>query len=459
MFRNPLVLSGLAALVACQPSDEDQQGTDAESFVGNFPSASITMWPYYTVDAIEVDGNNTDAVIAFDGEVISETHYVWDFWPLRTPNGEVALVDGRTVMFALAAPRAGNVPGERHAIATWRMFTSTGNGWIDGGDVFVGEEPVGNRQWAGSAVLDTQTQRVDLYYTALGDLEPLPDDPESPTNAADGYEDARNGGPSIVRQQIAATSARLVNGPGGAFQLDGFTQHEVLLDPDGELYTTADQAKDKGTLHVFRDPWYFEDPESERRYLLFSASPGFRTGAKEGCVGLAVWDEETFEWRSLPPLVGAFGTNSQLERPHIVYREGRYHMFFSSHEFTFAGEDRPPEGLYGFFAEKLRGHYRPLNDGGLVLANPPEAPLQAYSYTVLPGGVVTSFVNYIDLGGVTLEGIGDQTRQWQIDHFGGTPAEPDYLVIEDGSTRRLQFSPALGVPRGTETYARALGGG
>lgn len=50
--------------------------------------------------------------------------------------------------------------------------------------------------------------------------------------------------------------------------------------------------------------------------------------------------------------------------------------------FTFAPglENGPgPGGLYGFVAGSLRANYRPLNDGGLVVANPPQEPNQAYS--------------------------------------------------------------------------------
>ena len=68
--------------------------------------------------------------------------------------------------------------------------------------------------------------------------------------------------------------------------------------------------------------------------------------------------------------------------------------------FTFAPglENGPgPDGLYGFAAGSLRGNYRPLNDGGLVVANPPQEPNQAYSWLVLPDFSVLSFVDTFDL--------------------------------------------------------------
>jgi levansucrase len=297
---------------------------------------------------------------------------------------------------------------------------------------------------------------VTFYYTALGMLEPLPDDPESPTNAADGYEDVRRTGPSIARQQIVTTTAQL-NRMGGAIEFQAFTPHEAILDADGDFYATAENARDEGALYVFRDPWYLEDPESDREFLLFAGAAGFQTGPKSGVVGLAVFDEERSEWRLLPPLLAGMETNSQLERPHLVHKDGRYFMFFSSHEFTFGTENPGPEGLYGFQADNLRGRYTPLNEGGLVLANPRSAPLQTYSYYVLPGGAVTSFVNYINLGDVTLEEISTQSREWQKERFGGTPAEPFYVDIASDTTTYIDGPPPARVlPAGVEAFVEAL---
>ena len=44
-------------------------------------------------------------------------------------------------------------------------------------------------------------------------------------------------------------------------------------------------------------------------------------------------------------------------------------------------------------SDRLSGGWLPLNGTGLVLANPPSAPRQAYSWLVLPDLQVTSFVD------------------------------------------------------------------
>lgn len=438
--------------------DAGGEGEDAERFVGNFPGAAVSLWPPYSVAKIERTDSNTLPVIEPDDEVISERYYFWDYWPLRNQDGSITVIDGEVMIIGLSAPRAGNIPGERHGLAAWRYFVSSDEGWSYGGPVFPEGTPVGDRQWAGDAVYDPETSRVSFYYTALGELEPLPDEDESPTGAADGYEDAKRTGPTIVRQQIVETSAQLVT-TGTVPQFAAFGPHRVILDADGEFYATAELARENNSLYVFRDPWYFEDPESDYRFLLFSASIGFQTGPKSGAVGMAVFDESQSRWRAISPIIAAIETNSQLERPHIVYRDGRYFLFFSSHEFTFGGEDPGPEGLYGFYADRVRGRYVPLNEGGLVLANPEEAPLQTYSYTVLPGGLVSSFINYFNLGEVTLEQISEQTREWQRERFGGTPAEPYFLDIGDRGTMLEGTMPVGMLPQGVERLAEALRGG
>ena len=44
-------------------------------------------------------------------------------------------------------------------------------------------------------------------------------------------------------------------------------------------------------------------------------------------------------------------------------------------------------------AETLDGVWQPLNGSGLVFANPPAAPRQAYAWFVMPNLDVTSFVD------------------------------------------------------------------
>jgi levansucrase len=74
-------------------------------------------------------------------------------------------------------------------------------------------------------------------------------------------------------------------------------------------------------------------------------------------------------------------------------------------------------------ADSMAGPWRPLNGTGLVLANPPEAPQQTYSWYVDASLTVCSFLDV--LPGV--EGNGA---------FGGVPA-PLLTLALDGDSARL----------------------
>lgn len=407
----------------------------------SFDGALISTWGPDAAGSIErTEATTMPQIVQSTLEPVVEGHWIWDSWPLRDPDGNVADVDGWTVMFGLSAEITGDrVPGDRHGLATWRMFgmPSSGDGageWTDLGPVWSDGEALGGRQWAGSSVLDPSTGQVRLFYTALGDLpsnEQLTSGP-----ASDPYEDVNwTGGANLSsgpdRQQMVETTAELEMSDGRP-TLTSSGEHTIVLTADGAIYRTAAQAAESDQPYVFRDPWWFRDLDTGREYLLFSASPAFLTGSSAGgVVGLAAKDDG--DWVPLQPLLVAAGVNSQLERPHLVIEGDRTYLFVSSHGFSFLdGIDGPP-GLYGFVSEQgLGGRFVPINDSGLVMANPAAAEQQSYSWIVLPDGRVLSFANYFDLDGVGgLSGIAGQSVDWQRDHFGGTLAPFVQLELDD----------------------------
>ena len=95
-----------------------------------------------------------------------------------------------------------------------------------------------------------------------------------------------------------------------------------------------------------------------------------------------------------------------------------YYLFWSTQAKVFSpGSGDWPTGLYGAVAKSLVGPWRLLNKSGLVAANPPEAPAQAYSWLVLPNRTVTSFV--------------DRWGDPYDNNFGGTFAPFVTLVLND----------------------------
>jgi levansucrase len=365
-------------------------------------------------------------------------HHIWDTWFLRNRDGTLATVDGYRVCFSLTAP-ADLLPGKRHDVATIRVFySSDGRNWSDGGAVF--EDAFGQRQWAGSALYDDGA--VYLFYTAAGE----------------------EGAPELTYTQriVGAGDGRIDTADG--FELRGPWTHHELLTPDGDRYEREEQSR--GMTYTFRDPWFFEDPATGETWLLFEANSPVPEGSDvcdgdpsqqefNGSVGIAHSPTgDPLEWELSDPLVDAVGVNQELERPHVVYRDGRYYLFVSSHLHTFGPGLDGFDALYGFVADDLRGEYEPLNGSGLVVTNPENAPFQAYSWMAFPHGeevLVQSFFNYYDFAGETLDEIASLSESEQMRRFGGTLSPTLRLTVEGRETRIVGKLGHWEVPMDGET--------
>jgi levansucrase len=350
--------------------------------------------------------------------------HIWDTWLLRDRHGSAATVDGWRLLFSLSAP-ADLLPGKRHDVASIRYFYSRdGREWHDGGPVFDGGA-FGQRQWAGSALSDDGD--VYLYYTAAGD-----DDAAELT----------------YTQRLAVAHGGRLATDDDRPTFEGPWSHEILFEPDGAWYETQEQSR--GMIYTFRDPWFFEDPATGRTHLLFEANTPVPEGSDacggdaheqefNGSVGVAVSPTgDPLEWELHPPLLDAVCVNQELERPHVVRRDGRYYLFVSSHVHTFAPGIEGYDALYGFVADDFRGEYRPLNGSGLVATNPATTPYQAYSWMAFPhdeGVLVQSFANYYDFTGASLDDIADLPEREQLDRFGGTLAPTLCLAVDGDATR------------------------
>jgi levansucrase len=444
-----------------------QQGVDAAS-----------RWTPEQAEQIQLTDANRAPIIERDlVRQLSDEYWLWDWWPVRRPNGNAAEIDGWRIMIALAAPNE-LTPSKRHDVAQHRYFYSRdGDEWTDGGPVWPDEDVLGSRQWAGSAVWDPDDDTITTFYTVAGEgprFEPAPEDywragtpaaeteeteaqeaegegqvaEEPEAQAAEGEQQSRT--PSgygtaaegvSYQQRMAAATATVVADDDGV-RFEDWSEHRIILEADDELYVdTADTEGGAGNIDAFRDPEFFRDPADGTWYLLFTASlteENAECPDYNGLVGIArSTSDDLMEWELLPPILSGDCVNRELERPHIVVEDDRYHLFITTHEFTFHPERRGPEGLYGFVADSLRGDYEPLGEGGLVLGNPEEEPYQAYSWLVLPNWWVTGFFQYAGLGSdIGMDEIGEREPAFEAEHFAGTPAPSLYLEVnQDGSTR------------------------
>ena len=387
-----------------------------------------SSWTREQAEQIRITPTNVSNVIQAPFPRISPDLWIWDMWPLITKDGSVAILPGGwRVLFALSAPRS-VLPGKRHDIARIAYFYSrNGLDWIQGGLLFEEGTALGSRQWAGSALLDDDG-RIYYFYTATG----------------------RRGEAQITYEQRIALSSSDYESDLNGVLFTNFAPHQVILEPDGVLYQTQEQSSG-GIIYAFRDPFFFKDPQTGCEYLLFEGNiagtvndidcgPGVPLEAREytGNIGIALLRSRDFtEWELLPALLEAGCTNQQTERPHIVVSGGLYYLFTDSHLFTFAPGLEPgpgPDGLYGFVAGSLHGNYVPLNDGGLVLTNPPQEPYQAYSWLVLPDFSVLSFIDNFNLQGISIDEVGLLPAEFQFAHFGGTLAPTIQLEVNGTST-------------------------
>ena len=314
---------------------------------------------------------------------------LWDNWPLAREDGSTAIVGGRQYWFFLSAPRLPD-PGQRHDVARIRLASLGDDGWRDHGNAQPDGLNPGTREWAGSAVLHDDGVRVTLFYTAAG---------------------RRDEAPSFEQRIFASEGVLGAHGP------TGWQPPRELFAADGLRYVVAREADGRpGMIKAFRDPAWFRDPATGLAHLLFTGSAAWSDHDYNGLVGIATLDGGT--WQLGDPLVEAVGVNNELERPHVILRDGHYYLFWSTQRRTFApGAVAGPNGLYAMVAERLNGPWRPVNGSGLVAGNPSAEPTQGYSWWVTGESDVWSFVDHWGMEGRSLDDHPELLRA----RFGGTP--------------------------------------
>ncbi|MGC5328340.1 glycoside hydrolase family 68 protein [Brevibacillus sp. SYSU BS000544] len=395
-------------------------------------------WTREQVSNIELNKDNTLPYTDISKlDKLAPGYHIWDTWPLLDRDGNIVSIKGWKVIFALSAP-SDVLPGKVHDIATIRYFYSkNGKDWTLGGELFSKGTALGSRQWAGSAMLDGD--QIHAFYTATG------------------HEGEQR---LTYEQRIAMATGKIVADNRGVHFQD-WGKHRIVLEPDGKYYQTKEQAQQgEGGGYAFRDPMWFKDPKTQKEYLLFEGNSGGAADERQlkpeyvgspefsgqhsvpagsvhanGNIGIAeVVDGDFSKIKMLPPLLEANFVNEELERPHIVVKDKKYYLFTDSHINKYAEGLKGPEGMYGFVSDTLIGGYKPLNGSGLVLANPPENPYQAYSWMVLPNLNVVGFAHFGGLGNLTIGDIGNQTPEYQFSHFGGTLAPTVKLSIKGDLT-------------------------
>lgn len=133
-------------------------------------------------------------------------------------------------------------------------------------------------------------------------------------------------------------------------------------------------------LHFhFRDPYIFKDPQNGKYYLFICTYLEQEVlQSYSACVGLAVADQITGPYQLLPPVaaptVRQGWSFAEMERPQIIYKYGKYHLFFSSWHWNLPPEfiqklDRrkvKPSSLYWFTSNQVAGPFEPASSTPVV---------------------------------------------------------------------------------------------
>jgi levansucrase len=336
---------------------------------------SPTFWRQNHVIRIALQNWAAAPVIKADAvQRIAPELDIWDAWPIQDDNGTPAnFNDGETLWMALGAPRFED-PDERHAHARIHLLRKTSVGWRHLGPAMPEGFSPGSREWSGSALLDADRRTVTLFFTATG----------------------RRGEEALTfEQRLFSATATLVS-EGQTAHLADWRDLQEIVERDPAYYMAGEAGGGKvGTIKAFRDPAYFRDPASGKRYLFFAGSRAHTDSEFNGVIGaIEAVPNGSPAWSLRPPVIDATDVNNELERPHVVIFEGLYYMFWSTQQHVFdPAHGSSPTGLYGMVAPSLDGAWRPLNGTGLVFANPAAAPHQAYSWLVLPDLTVISFID------------------------------------------------------------------
>jgi levansucrase len=337
---------------------------------------------------------------AADAEPIMPHLDLWDSWPLQHEDRRTVSHAGRQWWFFLSANRFPD-PGQRHDAARIQLASLGADGWRDHGPALDPATSPGAREWAGSAVLRDDGQSVELFFTAAG---------------------RRGEGPSFEQRLFVAEGQLGADGPGA------WDEPRELFQSDGDRYVVAAENSGRpGLIKAFRDPAWFRDPATGAAHILFTGSAGWSDDDYNGLIGIAILHDGA--WQLGDPLIEAVGVNNEMERPHIIAKDGRYYLFWSTQRRTFSpAVISGPNGLYAAVADSLNGPWLPVNGTGLVAANPADEPTQGYSWWVTGEGQVWSFIDHWGMQGRSFDTHPELLRG----QFGGTPA-PIFAIDFDGS--------------------------
>lgn len=137
-------------------------------------------------------------------------------------------------------------------------------------------------------------------------------------------------------------------------------------------YYSIDNQKNKlGRIGAWRDPFVFFDTISKKYFMTISARDKNLNPEYNGCVALAESDN-LYDWEILPPIFSP-GVFDEIETTQLIFHQGLYYLFFSTHQSNCAASFAKGKGSFGglhcFYSNNLFGNYSPVNENGVVFGN------------------------------------------------------------------------------------------
>ncbi|MEB3216743.1 MAG: glycoside hydrolase family 68 protein [Nostocales cyanobacterium 94392] len=188
-----------------------------------------------------------------------------------------------------------------------------------------------------------------------------------------------------------------------------YSEKEFLKpNPDNPYYDTykRDWFGEYYDHFQWRDPYILKDNQTEKYYMFMS---GFMKHSDNshyrGCIGLAMADKIIGPYQLLPPVSvpligkGLHFFSYEMERPQVIYKNGKYHLFFSTWKHAINPEwleevgnpDINDSCLYHYVANAITGPYQPISQIPIV-QNSSKTGLYATNLALLPDSIDNYFV-------------------------------------------------------------------
>ena len=253
--------------------------------------------------------------------------------------------------------------------------------------MFTRDEALGTRQWAGSTFFDPDTREITFYYTAVGrpDAASLAED--DPPREISIHNEAA--GRPLTEQRLASVTASLAASEEGVRLLRFRASTASSARPMASGHDTMEdlsRERRPSTASAIPNTWSIRSPEAS---TCCSRRTARASRDRTTCVVGMMTRADDGEWAARPAADRLDGCQLAAGAAPCGLPRRRGPTCSSRRTTSpFATGLNAPRGLYGFHSAsgRLTGRWTPLNEHGLVAANPRIDPAQVYSFLVLPDG-------------------------------------------------------------------------